>query len=316
MTAVAGPTQRRVLVLRALGLGDLLTALPALRGLRAAHRGHQRVLAAPAWLAPLALLSGAVDKVLDTPALDAAAPTALRWCGPAPELAVNLHGRGPQSTDLLRALQPARLVSYGVSSHWRPDEREVDRWCRLLAEAGIDCQPGVLALPLPAAAGPVGLTVVHPGAGTGSRRWPAGRFAALARALVERGHRVVLTGSAGEAELAGSVAAAARLPEGASLAGRTSLLELAALVGRARLVVSGDTGVGHLATAYGTPSVLLFGPVSPSVWGPPAGASQHRVLWGGRTSEPFSNMPAPALLAVGVPDVLASVDGLVAGVSS
>jgi ADP-heptose:LPS heptosyltransferase len=46
------------------------------------------------------------------------------------------------------------------------------------------------------------------------------------------------------------------------------------------LVVSGDTGVAHLASAFETPSVVLFGPVSPSVWGPPR-RPQHAVLWHG-----------------------------------
>jgi ADP-heptose:LPS heptosyltransferase len=53
-----------VLVLRALGVDDLLTAVPALRGLRSAYPKHQMVLAAPAPLAELAALTGAVDQLL------------------------------------------------------------------------------------------------------------------------------------------------------------------------------------------------------------------------------------------------------------
>ncbi|CAA9332638.1 MAG: ADP-heptose--lipooligosaccharide heptosyltransferase II, partial [uncultured Frankineae bacterium] len=91
----------RVVVLRALGLGDLLTAVPALRALRRARPDAEIVLAMPAGLADLARLSGAVDEVVDTAAL---AP--LERSLHAADLAVNLHGRGPQSTALLRETAP------------------------------------------------------------------------------------------------------------------------------------------------------------------------------------------------------------------
>ena len=81
---------------------------------------------------------------------------------------------------------------------------------------------------------------------------------------------MVVTGSAAERPLATAVAVRAGLPPAAVLAGRTDLLGLAALVAGARLVVCGDTGLGHLATAYRTPSVLLFGPTPAEGWGPPA----------------------------------------------
>ena len=122
------------------------------------------------------------------------------------------------------------------------------------------------------------MTVLHPGGKVPAKRWPADRFAGLARALAARGHRVVLTGSAGERALADRVAHDAGLPPTAVLAGRTGLAELAALVADARLVVSGDTGVAHLATGYGTASVVLFGPVPAAHWGPPADRPRHRVL--------------------------------------
>ncbi|MDP9443815.1 MAG: glycosyltransferase family 9 protein, partial [Actinomycetota bacterium] len=100
------------------------------------------------------------------------------------------------------------------------------------------------------------------------------------------------------------------------LAGRTELDALAALVAAARLVVCGDTGVGHLATAYATPSVLLFGPTPPARWGPPP-EPWHRVLWrgAGRTGgDPWGGDVDPALRAVGVDDVLmAAREQLAAG---
>src|SRR5581483_659270 len=156
-----------LLVLRALGIGDLATAVPALRGLRAAHPRHRLALAAPAWLAPLVRLVDAVD--VQVPVADLA-PRA--WDLPAPDLAVNLHARGPRSHRLLRAANPARLLAYACpeADHldgplWNDDEHEVARWCRLLAWHGIPADPDDLDLPSPPEdAAPTGATIVHPGA--------------------------------------------------------------------------------------------------------------------------------------------------------
>jgi ADP-heptose:LPS heptosyltransferase len=145
---------------------------------------------------------------------------------------------------------------------------------------------------------------VHPGAADAARRWPAERFAALARAEREAGREVVVTGAAGEAALARRVAAAAGLEAGAVLAGRTTVMELAALVAAAGRVVCGDTGVAHLATAFATPSLVLFGPTPPERWGPPAATAEdrarHRVLWAGRRGDPHAAEPDEGLLAISV----------------
>src|SRR5205823_1228874 len=68
-------------------------------------------------------------------------------------------------------------------------------------------------------------------------------------------------------------------------------------------VVSGDTGVAHLATALRTPSVVLFGPVSPRLWGPPEDA-RHLVLWAGRTGDPHAGSPDAGLLEITPEQVL------------
>ncbi|MCO1599619.1 glycosyltransferase family 9 protein [Micromonospora sp. RHAY321] len=301
-----------ILVLRALGVGDLATAVPALRALRAAYPDQELVLAAPAWLAPVVDLVGGVDRLVDTVGLDGPA-----WPGPAPHIAVNLHGKGPQSHRLLADTQPRRLLAFANADagftdgpSWTPDEHEVDRWCRLLSWYDIPADRTNLTLRRPEPAGlPAGATVLHPGSNIPAKRWPAERFAALARALTDRGHRVLLTGSADERMLAARVAEAAGLPPTAVLAGRTDLGALAALVADARLVVSGDTGVAHLATAYGTPSVVLFGPVSPAHWGPPPDRPRHRVLWAGQVDWPrWDGVGShPTLAALHVDEVLAAV---------
>ncbi len=308
--ALTGLASRpRLLVLRALGLGDFLTAVPALRASRRAFPDHEVVLAAPRPLEPLVHLSGSVDTLLDARGLEP-----LRWTGAPPDVAVNLHGRGPQSHAALAALAPERLVAFGSeeTSHegpeWRPDEHEARRWCRLLEETlGVCADPGDLHLERPrTTARQPGAVLVHPGAAYPARRWPPERFAAVARWAVEHGHRVVVTGGPDEVRLAEQVRVLAGLPRDAVLAGRTDLAGLAAEVGTARLVVCGDTGVAHLASAYRTRSVLLFGPTSPARWGPPSDGP-HRVLWhGDGMGDPWGQQADPALLRIGVDEVVAA----------
>jgi len=309
--AVGGPS---TLALRALGLGDLLVAVPALRGLRSARPGSRLVLAAPAALAPLAALTGAVDEVVPTAGPHVPPPVDAR-----PALAVNLHGRGPQSHRVLLALRPAELWAYTHPAvpevdgpEWTEGGHEAARWCRLLAAYGVAADPADLDLAVPSRPSPApGAVVVHPGAAYGSRRWPADRYARVAAALRRAGHRVVVTGGGDERPLAVSVAARAGLDPDAVLAGRTDLAGLAGVVAGARLVVCGDTGVGHLATAYRTPSVLLFGPSPPERWGPPPDRAEHVVLWRATgPGEPFADRPGPALLALRPADVLAAAAAL------
>lgn len=321
---------RRILLLRALGLGDFLTGVPAYRAVRRAFPGHRVVLAAPAALAPLVPLTGAVDELLPTGELEP-----VPWTGPPPDVGIDLHGRGPASHRLVAALHPGRLIVFGGEHAggfrgpvWRADEHEVARWCRLCSESGIPADPGDLLLAPPPGAGPapeagevagagptagagkppeagLAFTLVHPGAAAPGRRWPADRFAAVARWLTDRGHTVRITGSPAERDLALRVARMAGLPDDRALAGQTSLLELAGLVAAARLVISGDTGLSHLSSAFARPSVTLFGPVPPSEWGPPRHA-RHQVLWAGKPGyrgDPHATRLDPALGSIIPEDV-------------
>ncbi|MDH2427512.1 glycosyltransferase family 9 protein [Sphaerisporangium sp. TRM90804] len=269
-------------MLRARGIGDLLTAVPALRALR--RGGLSVALAAPECLRDLAALTGAVDHIHPTSGLDA-----FTWNGRRPDVAVNMHGRGPLSHRLLMDARPLRLWAYANPAfprlkgpRWQEHDHEVERWCRLVRWYGSRPDPADLLLSAPAHPSPApGGVVIHPGGDDPARRWPPDRFAQVARAVAAEGLRVVVTGGARERPMALLVAAQAVLPPSAVLAGRTSLGELCALVAGARLVISGDTGMARLATAYGTPSVAVFGPRPPGRWGPPPDRPQHLVLAGG-----------------------------------
>jgi ADP-heptose:LPS heptosyltransferase len=292
-----------ILILRALGLGDALTAVPALRGLRRRYGDRRLVLAGPEavsrWFADL----GLVDEVIPAAGLPRRSPGVAL----GPHLAVNLHGRGPQSHRLLQAADPDDLVAFDCPAighrtgcQWRTDEHEVARWCRLMGHHGAPCSADDLRLPVNGAND--GTVIVHPGAASLARRWPAGRWGQVVADLRADGHRVVLTGT--ERELCHSIA---RATGAENLRGLLRLEELADCVASAALVLCGDTGVAHLATALGTRSVTLFGPVPPAWWGPAIDLDRHTVLYHGTTvGDPHADVVDPALLRISVSEVLSA----------
>lgn len=305
-----GDGRPELLVLRALKLGDLLVAVPALKALRRAYPGHRLRYAAQGWLSEALGLVGGYE-LLPTHGLDE--PLAVE--PGVVDVAVNLHGSGPESQGRIEALQARRTIGHR-SRHrdgppWRDRLHERERWAALLKWHGIEADPLDIRLNAPRQPSPVpAATVLHVGAAYGSRLWPAERFAAVASALAVAGHNVVFTGGSGERERALEVCRLSGQSEHAVLAGRLGLGEFAATIAAARLVISADTGAAHLASAYGRPSVVLFGPAPPEIWGPPPGP--HIVLTRAelRRGDTFAYRPDPALLAVTVQDVLAAVGEL------
>jgi len=117
--------------------------------------------------------------------------------------------------------------------------------------------------------------VFAPGAEYGpAKRWPAIHFAELARAL---DRPAVLLGSAKEADLCQEIAHEAGEGKCLNLAGKTPLLQAFALIAAARAVVSNDSGLMHVAAAFGVPQVAVFGSSSP-LHTPPLN-DNARVLW-------------------------------------
>lgn len=313
-TATSGQGEEsrpELLVLRALKLGDLLVAVPALRALRRSFPGHRIYYAAQAWLRPVLELVGSVDDLLPLHGLD----VPIDLSPGRIDVAVNLHGSGPESTGRLQALEPRLLLGHAAPGlagpEWRHGLHERERWAELLQFHGIAADPLDYLLLPPRSASPVPkAVVVHVGAAYGSRLWPVDRFAAVARELDRAGHEVLFTGSAGERARALAVAAAAGLPEESVAAGELGLDEFAAAVAGASLVVSADTGAAHLASAYARPSVVIFGPAPVAEWGPPPGPHIALTDESKRRGETFALDPDPALLAVTVDDVLAAAEKL------
>lgn len=119
--------------------------------------------------------------------------------------------------------------------------------------------------------------VIHPGTGGPTKHWHNERWAAVADALTDAGVRLVLTGGPEEVELVAHVAASMRtLP--LLLAGKTTVGQLAALMGRAALVLGVDSGPLHLAAAMSVPTVHLYGPGDDARFGPWGDPARHVIV--------------------------------------
>jgi ADP-heptose:LPS heptosyltransferase len=109
---------------------------------------------------------------------------------------------------------------------------------------------------------PEGFVAVHPGSGSPAKNWPTDRFAAALEAAGASGRYLLIEGPA-DAESAAPLRAGA-----AALARSLPPRVLGAILSRARVYVGNDSGVSHLAAAWGAPTVALFGPTDPAVWSP------------------------------------------------
>jgi len=286
----AVPAVSRLLFIRPGGIGDAVLLVPAIRALRQA-------------------VPGCVVEVLaerrNAGVFPLCPEVARTWCYDRPgELLTVLRRRYDVVIDSeqwyrLSALV-ARLVRAPVKIGYATNERtrlfthpvgyshddyEALSFGRLLEPLGVAqtiasapylVVPSAVRERVAALLGPLGrrpFVAIFPGASIPERRWGAEKFCRVAAALARHGTPVVVVGGSEDVPVAEVVAAAG---SGLSLAGRTTLAETASVIERAATVVSGDSGVLHLAVGLGRPTVSLFGPGIAAKWGP-RGAG-HTVL--------------------------------------
>ncbi|MBK4735591.1 glycosyltransferase family 9 protein [Noviherbaspirillum pedocola] len=335
----------RIAVFRALQLGDLLVTVPALRALRMAAPRAEITLVGLPWARGFAQrYAHLIDGFLEFPGfpglpeteprLDALPDFYRAAQGKRFDLALQMHGSGALTNPLMVAMGARRNAGYMPSGGWQPDagsfldwrsdEHEVLRYLRLLEALGAPPQGQHLEFPItaedrahlsrdvPELPAPLGYVCVHPGARLPSRRWPVQRFAEVADALAADGWRIVLTGSGDEKPLVAEVAAAMHAPA-IDTSGRTSLGGLAAMIAGARLLVSNDTGVSHVAAAVGTQSVVVSSGADARRWAP-LDAAKHRMLWADVPCRPCAHVVCPighpCALGVTVNAVLEQVNSL------
>lgn len=309
----------RVAVLRALQLGDMLCAVPALRALRAALPQAAISLIGLPWAAGFAARFPAyLDDFLafpghpelpEQPADAAALPAFLAEARRRRfDLVIQLHGDGRVSNAIAAELG-AGIVAGFCPTAARPavgflpypgQGPEIRRLLALTSALGAAPRGEHLEFPLlpadraelavhPVTAGLAALegdyVCLHPGARDPARRWPAAGFAAVGDALYrDYGLIPVITGNGEETALAAALRQAMHAPA-VCAAAPISVGALAAVLAGARLVVCNDTGVSHLAAALGLPSVIVFRASQVSRWAPLDGR-RHRPVWAPAGAEP------------------------------
>ncbi|WP_030382920.1 MULTISPECIES: glycosyltransferase family 9 protein [unclassified Streptomyces] len=276
-------TAGRALVARLDSFGDVLLAGPAVRAV-AARATHVTFLCGSKGEPAARLLPG-VDDVLvwdapwggfEPPDVDRAEIDRLtRRIDADTALVLTSFHQSPLPTALvLRLAGVARIAAdsedypgslLDVRHHRAPHAHEVEAALDLAAAAGFpavdDGRPRIRTTPdTRDLTGEAPYVVVHPGASVPARAWSPDRCAQAVRELAAAGHRVVVTGGAGERALTAHVAG----ERGLDLGGRTDAERLAGVLAGASAVVTGNTGPAHLAAAVGTPVVSLFAPVVPA----------------------------------------------------
>ena len=279
-----------ILVVRLGALGDIVHAIPAVAAIRRAYPGARIDWLVERKHRAIVDLVTAIDRTIELarPSLDAWVATTRELRASAYDVAIDFQGL-LKSAVLARASGAARVVGFSI---WHLREKTarpfysasapaegahvIRQNLHLLQVLGIEDEtitfpiadvvsPAVEAVRARVGARPFAL--INPGAAWPNKRWPVDRFGELATFLREASGLVpVILWGPGEELLAERVIAAS---ENAALAAPpTGISDLVSLSRAAALVVSGDTGPLHIATAVGTPAVSVFGPTDPDRNGP------------------------------------------------
>ena len=319
-------TPRRVAVFRALQLGDLLCVVPALRAMRSGFPEAEITLIGLPWAADFARrFARLVDRFVEFPGFPglperepdlAALPGFLTQAQAAHyDIAIQMHGRGDLTNSIVGALGAKMTAGFCPPGGACPDPMhflpwpesgtEIHRCIALTDFLGLPRAGDRLEFPLDDdeiaqadallarhGLAPRRFVCVHPGARLYTRRWPAEYFAVIAQDIARRGFTVVLTGSREEALLTRRIARA--LPSGSvvDLAGCTAIGIFAALLRRARLLVSNDTGVSHVAAALRVPSIVICCGADPRRFAP-LDHALHEVLHHPVSCRPCTHVHCP-----------------------
>jgi heptosyltransferase-2 len=280
---------RRILIVAPSWIGDTIMMQPLLMRLKARDPRAELHVLAPAWSAPLLARMPEVAAGIENPF----AHGAFDWTG-RKALGKRLAAIGFAEAYVLPNSWKSALIPFfakipkrtgyrGEARYWLLNDRPrldkaamprlVDRYAALAGPLdGSPQNPRLNSSPdqQRAARAALGLAqdvapvILCPGAEYGpAKRWPASHFAALARQLARDGTPVWTVGGGKDAEIGAEIE---RLAGGATrnLCGHTRLAQAIDLIAGARMVVSNDSGLMHIAAAFDRPLAALYGSSSPT----------------------------------------------------
>lgn len=301
----------KVAVFRALQLGDMLCAIPAIRAVKNAFPDIKLTLIGLPWAEEFAArfrhyFSGfiAFPGYPGLPEQPYNARDFRAFMHTVAEenfdLIVQMQGNGKVINPMIESLGSQYIAGFYTGESYKPDSplfipypediSEIERYILLAKHLGAPSGSRHLEFPVfaeeEAAFSNLALrhdlhlnyyAVVHPGASEESKRWPVKNFAQVGRALLSMGYQVVLTGTKSETPVGKELEQLISMPV-INLVGQTSLAELASLIQDAEILISNDTGVSHMASAVNTRSLILFQTTDPVRWGPLDRDLHHIVL--------------------------------------
>jgi ADP-heptose:LPS heptosyltransferase len=293
---------KRIAIFRALKLGDMLCAVPALRAIRRAYPNAHISLISLASAENLARrYPHYIDEFLPFPGYPG-----MPEVSPDPrdvisfindmqrmdlDLLIQMHGSGELSNPLISLFGAKKTVGFyrsgqycpepGLFSLYSDNKNEVHRCLSILAPLGIDIEDDALEFPLTSKDNEVlaselnkemsfikSYYCIHPGASSESKRWSPQNFAQVGDYLSEKGHAVVFTGSSVEEELVSRIQELMDFDSYSTAKLNLPLGPLGALLKGSLGLICNDTGVSHLGAALEVPSIVIFSETSPERWAP------------------------------------------------
>jgi len=298
---------QKIVVFRALQLGDLLCSIPALRALRTAYPEAHVTLVGLPWAESLltrfpdyfnAFIAfpgypGLPEQEIDPQKIT----TFLQEMQQQKfDLALQMQGNGSVVNPLVELFGAFYTTGFYREEDYRPSPLflkypegipEIERHLLLMNHLGIPSVGPELEFPLNSydndAFDQLNLQIIpqkyiciHPGSRSEARQWPPAHFAALADYCQEQGFDVVITGTKNEEHLAEEVMQYMQ-HEAYNTCGKTTLGAVAVLIKNAFALISNCTGVSHVAAAFGTPSIVISLHGEPERWSP-LNKLKHRTI--------------------------------------
>ena len=289
---------RKIAVFRALQLGDMLCAVPALRALRDAYpHAHITLLGLPWAKSFTKRFSRYLDSFIHFPGyhgLPEQSFSESEWSDFKElikcenfDLILQMQGNGNIVNEILQDISPGKIAGFHSVGNYMPGNlfieyptgiSEILRHLLMLENLEIPSKGTYLEFPVSEIEQRnldcLNLDIsfrnyvcIHPGSRGSWRQWPTFFFASLADKCAENGYQIVITGTNEESEITSKVMSEMNYPA-IDLTGKTGLGEVAQLITDAALLISNCTGVSHIAAAVETPSIVISMDGEPERWGP------------------------------------------------